>query len=233
MFFPWLEEHILLTCLILATIVGCIWLWLFRRRLRISLPLIPVMSTLNTAAGVVCVKLFAGLESWGNPLESGQSLFGSIFLLPIVYFIGAKLFRRPFCDVFDIFVMCTITTLIFARIACIVSGCCLGQLLPGSESVRWPTRELEIIFHIGLLIFFYIKNRKGIQSGNLWALYMIAYGSFRFCEEWLRAGNTILGPFHYGHIWAVLSIIVGSAIYIELREQRNKVEYKRVKKQFK
>lgn len=232
MFFPWIEEHILLTCLIFATAAGCGWLWIFRHRLQMPSSLIPVMSALNTAAGVVCVKLFAGLETWGNPLESGQSLFGSIFLLPIMYFIGARLFRRPFCDVFDVFVMCTITTLIFARIACIVSGCCQGQFLPGSESLRWPTRELEIIFHIGLLIFFYIKNRKGTQLGELWPLYMIAYGSFRFCEEWLRAGEVVFGPFHYGHIWAVLSVIIGSAVYLELREQRSKVEYKNVKKQF-
>ena len=61
---------------------------------------------------------------------------------------------------------------------------------------------------------------------------MIAYGSFRFCEEWLRAGELVFGPFHYGHIWAVLSAIIGSAVYLELREQRSKVEYKNVKKQF-
>ena len=78
MFFPWIEEHILLICLIFATAIGCGWLWIFRHRLQIPSSLIPVMSALNTAAGVVCVKLFAGLETWGNPLESGQSLFGSI-----------------------------------------------------------------------------------------------------------------------------------------------------------
>ncbi len=93
----------------------------------------------------------------GNALSSGQSLFGSIFLLPLFYFAGAKIFRRRIGDVFDVFTMCTVTTLLFARIACIFSGCCYGMLLPGSESVRWPTRELELVFYIILLIVLYRK----------------------------------------------------------------------------
>lgn len=215
-----MEEHILWICLGISTAAGCSWLWIFRKRLQLSILLIPVMSLLNTMAGLLCVKLFAGLEAWGNPLESGQSLFGSVLLLPICYFVGAMIFRRPFQDVFDIFAMCTITTLVFARVACIVSGCCVGQFLPGSETLRWPTRELEIIFHIVLLMFFYKINRRGMQRGEIWPLYMITYGIFRFCEEWLRESDSVFGPFHYGHIWAVLSIIIGSSIYIELRQRK-------------
>lgn len=48
----------------------------------------------------------------GTLLSSGQSLFGSIFLLPLFYFAGAKIFRRRIGDVFDVFTMCTVTTLL-------------------------------------------------------------------------------------------------------------------------
>ncbi|MCI8608859.1 MAG: hypothetical protein HFE73_04370 [Firmicutes bacterium] len=222
----WIVEHILLICLSLATIAGCGWLWMFRARLRLSVPLIPIMSLLNTAAGLICVKLFAGLEAWGNPLESGQSLFGSVFLLPILYVIGAKISRRQIQDVFDIFAMCTITTLVFARVACIVSGCCLGEFLPGSETLRWPTRELEILFHLGLLVFFCLESKEEKHIGEIWPLYMMTYGIFRFVEEWFRAGDGVIGPFHYGHIWAILSIVIGSSIYIELREQKRRTTNK-------
>ena len=150
----------LVICLSLGTLVGCIWLYLFKERLRLSLWLIPIISVLNTVAGLICVKLFAGIENWGNPLSSGQSLFGSIFILPLFYFVGAKLFGRKYSDVFDIFLLCTITTLVFARVDCILSGCCYGIYLPGSDTLRWPTREMEIVFHLVLIVVLLFIKKK-------------------------------------------------------------------------
>ena len=220
----------LVICLSLGTLVGCIWLYLFKERLRLSLWLIPIISVLNTVAGLICVKFFAGIENWGSPISSGQSLFGGVLLLPLIYIISAKVFRCKLCDVFDILAMCTITTLLFARIACILGGCCYGTFIPGSESIRWPTRELEIIFYIILLIVLYRKNRRNSLPGEIWPIYMISYGIFRFIEEWLREGEQVLGPFHYGHIWAILSVAIGISIYGELRNQNEKKKGKIQKK---
>lgn len=215
----WASEHHLLLCLMTGAAGSCIWLWLLRDRLQIAKWMIPVLALLNTAAGVICVRVFAGLESWGSPLSGGQSLFGGVFLLPVFYFAGSKLFRRRFGDVTDVFAMCTVTTLVFARVSCIISGCCQGSFLPGSESLRWPTREMEIIFHIVLLIVLYRKNRKGDFPGEIWPLYMFSYGIFRFLEEWMREGEQVFGSMHRGHIWAILSIIAGAAIYAEIHIQ--------------
>lgn len=217
----WVQSHILLVCLTLGSIGGCVWLSIFRERLKLHGVMIPVMSVLHSMAGMICVRLFASIESWGTPLSSGQSLFGSIFLLPLFYLAGAKIFRRRISDVFDVFTMCTVTTLLFARIACIFSGCCYGMFLPGSESVRWPTRELEFLFYIILLIILYRKNRSVSHQGEIWPIYMVSYGAFRFVLEWMREEKAILGFFHYGHIWAVLSIVIGLSIYFEMKKQRN------------
>lgn len=217
----WLEANILFVCLGLGTLVGCVWIFLFREKIEVKLWMIPLLSILNSMAGLICVKVFAGIENWGSPLSSGQSLFGGVLLLPIVYVAAAKVFRRRLCDVFDVFAMCTITTLLFARVACVFSGCCYGKLILASESVRWPTRELEILFYLVLLVFLYRKNHQNSLPGEIWPIYMISYGTFRFVEEWLREGDLVLGPFHYGHIWAVLSIIIGISIYFELRHQKN------------
>ena len=155
--------------------------------------MIPIMSILHSIAGVICVRLFASIESWGTLLSSGQSLFEVSSCCLCFIFAGAKIFRRRIGDVFDVFTMCTVTTLLFARIACIFSGCCYGMLLPGSESVRWPTRELELVFYIILLIVLYRKKSQCSHKGEIWPIYMISYGVFRFVVEWMREEKGYLG----------------------------------------
>lgn len=220
----WLETHILLVCLTLGSIVGCIWIYLFRDRLMISIWCIPILSVLNTIIGLFCVKVFAGIENWDSPFSSGQSLYGGIFLLPIIYIVVAKLFRLKLYAVFDVFTMCTITTLLFARVACIFTGCCYGTFIPGSESIRWPTREIEILFYIVLIIALYKRNIHNSLPGGIWPIYMISYGIFRFFEEWIREEDQIIGIFHRGHIWSILSIIIGLSVYSELCNKNQKKE---------
>lgn len=222
----WIASHTLIVCLIAGTIVSAIWISLFHEKLKINIWVAPILAVANTIAGLISVKLFAGLEAWGNPLSNGQSLFGSVFLLPLFYFAGTKITGRKYADVFDVFLMCTITTLIFARVDCIMSGCCYGKYIPGSEMVRWPTREMEIVFHIILLTIFYLMNKKNKLPGATWPLYMVSYGAFRFIEEWLRVGDSVIWVFHRGHLWALLSVIIGSSVYLELRTKaEHKKEY--------
>lgn len=145
---------------------------MFCKRLSLPRSVILPLAIVHTLAGLVCVKLFAAAESFGNPLTSGNSLFGAVFFLPAVYFAGAKLSRRRFRDVFDVFVLCIISVLIFARISCIVSGCCEGEVIPGHAPLRWPVREMEILFHTLLLIFLPAENAAYLSAGRtLSALY--------------------------------------------------------------
>ena len=47
-----------------------------------------------------------------------MSIFGAVFFMPVGYYLGAKLFRRPLADVFDIFAVPMIFTLFCSRINC-------------------------------------------------------------------------------------------------------------------
>ena len=80
------------------------------------------------------------------------------------------------------------------------------MLLPGSESVRWPTRELELVFYIILLIVLYRKNRSVSHKGEIWPIYMIIWGISICCGMdagrkgylgilplWAYMGNTECG----------------------------------------
>lgn len=218
----WAQGHTLALCLAVGATLNCFWLWRYRGRLSMPIWMIPVVSLIHTLVSVLCVRLFAGIENWGNPLKSGQSLFGEILILPIICIFTAKLLKRSIADALDVAAVLTVTTLFFARINCIFAGCCLGDYISGNQVYRWPTREAELLFHGVLLLFLDKRVLKKKPRGAVWPFYMICYGIFRFCEEWLRANDRVFGPFHFGHIWAILSIIIGGAIYCEIKAREKK-----------
>ena len=126
----WLKEHSLIVLLLLGTIFNVFWLYRMRRQLQMKWYAVLILSVLHTAIGVCSVKVFAFLESGdiGN-----MSLFGGVFFMPIAYWLGAKLIKRPYCKVCDVFTPCMLFTLMCARINCIVSGCCSGLVIPGTH----------------------------------------------------------------------------------------------------
>lgn len=215
-----LIQYRLYFLLAIPTIFGCFWISQFKEKLRIKEWMALVLSILNTVFGVLFVKLFAFLETGG---EGGMSLYGGIFFLPVVYFALAKLSKRSVADVFDIFAICTICTVMCARFNCILAGCCLGNLIPGSETMRWPTRELEIIFYIVLFIVLRKKVCKKEYSGLIYPIYMMSYGAFRFVVEFFRESNRVLGFIHVSHIWSLIAII-GSIIAIHFINKHNNKE---------
>ena len=220
--FIWLKEHSLIVLLLLGTIFNVFWLYRMRRQLKMKWYAVLILSVLHTAIGVCSVKVFAFLESGdiGN-----MSLFGGVFLMPLFYFAGAKLFKRPPADVFDIFSVCMIFTLLCARINCVISGCCLGRFIPGAH-LRWPTREAEIVFYIVLLVVLIKQIRSGRSRGLIYPLYMSTYGAFRFVDECFRTSDG--GHFfHLAHIWALISLFAGLSIYYSEKEKQKRKEMKR------
>ena len=213
----WLHRNFLYVLLAVATAYGYFRLNQYRDRLRMKGWMAIVFAILHTLVGVLCVKLFAFLESGDG---GNMSLFGAVFFMPVIYFAGAKLTKRKVADVFDIFAITMIFTLLCARFNCLFSGCCLGKLIPGSE-VRWPTREAEIGFYVILLIVLLRMADKPKYAGKIYPIYMIAYGVFRFIVEWFRETNNPVAFFHISHIWALASIVIGAVIYYKLSLRSN------------
>lgn len=210
----WLHEKFLYLLLAVATAYGCFWLGQYKEKLGMKGWMAIVFAILHTLVGVLCVKLFAFLESGEG---GGMSLFGAVFFMPVIYFAGAKLTKRRVADVFDIFAITMIFTLLCARVNCLVSGCCLGKLIPGTE-IRWPTREAEVGFYVVLLAVLFRMVGKPKHSGKIYPIYMMAYGVFRFIVEWFRETSNPVAFFHISHIWALVSIVVGAVIYSKLSQ---------------
>ena len=221
-----LMGNILYVLLAVGVVFNLFWLGGNKSKLKMNTAGVVLFSVIHTVVGVLFVKTFAFLESG---TFNGMSIFGAVFFMPLAYFLGAKLFKRNIADVFDVFTVCMVFTLLLARLNCIFEGCCLGLPIPFIEGARWPTREAEIVLYIAFLILFANKATKKVSTGVLYPIYMIWYGVFRFTIEWFREAKYFVGFFHISHIWAILSIVVGVCIYLYITK-KNKGNSKKIKK---
>ena len=210
---------ILILLLSAGAVFTAVWLVLLRKRLDMPWYAAIPLAILHTVYGVLTVKVFAFLETGFNTDSLGNmSLFGGVFFMPLAYWLGAKLSKRSYREVFDVFTPCIIFTVMCARINCIVSGCCIGLPIPGMNGVRFPTREAEILFYIILLICLCPRVLKGKYCGQAYPIYMISYGAFRFVVEFFRSADTS-SVFHSAHIWALIALIIGISIYAEIKSE--------------
>ena len=214
----WFTDHSLILLLSIAALFTGFWLYVQRVRLRLRIGWILLLSPVHVIVGVLCVKVFAALETFSLDGFRNMSLFGAIFLLPLFYWAGAKLSRRKAADVFDVFTVPTVFTLACARVNCIVSGCCLGRIISGTGQ-RWPTREAELVFYAVLLPLLILRGRKKGSEGTLWPFYMTAYGVFRFITEFFRESETNT-LFHLSHLWAILCLLIGVSALLEMNRQK-------------
>lgn len=219
--FTWLTDCALFILLGCGTLFNVYWLYRCRERLHLRWLSVLLLSVLHTVLGVLSVKVFALFET-GN--FSNMSLFGGVFFMPLFYWGVAKLAKQKAADVFDVFTICLVFTLMCARLNCMISGCCLGAHIPieGLTHLRFPTRELELIFYVILLSRLWRKVLSGSARGMIYPIYMIAYGIFRFVTETLRVSNRTDSILHISHLWALLSLGIGISIYGELQKKEKK-----------
>lgn len=217
----WLTDHALILLLGCGTLFNVYWLHRCRERLHLRWLSVLLLSVLHTVLGVLSVKVFALFET-GN--FSNMSLFGGVFFMPLFYWGVAKLAKQKAADVFDVFTICLVFTLMCARLNCIISGCCLGAHIPieGLTHLRFPTRELELIFYVLLLSRLWRKVLSGSARGMIYPIYMISYGIFRFVTETLRFSDRTDSILHISHLWALLSLGIGISIYGELQGKKKK-----------
>ena len=130
-------------------------------------------------------------------------------------------YRHATGDTFALIAPCTIA---FTRLGCLAQGCCLGRPMPASMFTltdqhgvaRWPAVPCELGFNLAFLAFILIVLRVRRNStpewlqGQLFHLYLIAYGAFRFTHEFLRDTPRWQGAWNGYHILAALLLLLGT-----------------------
>jgi phosphatidylglycerol:prolipoprotein diacylglycerol transferase len=117
------------------------------------------------------------------------------------------------------------------RIGCMINGCCLGIVcdpnwftIADAHGVpRWPASQVEFLFNAVMLGVILLLRWGRIGRGQLFHIYLIAYGTFRFFHEFLRDTPRLLGPIS-GYQITSLAIVALGIIGYALRQnhQRNR-----------
>ena len=216
------SDGILCGLLSLGIVFTYCWLLRFRDRLSINRWEAFVLSFVCMLLGVLSVALFAKLEHLGEPGRGGISLFGGVFFMPVFFMLGAKWLKRDMATVFDALTIPLIVAMICGRVNCLLTGCCEGLHIPGINGVRWPTREAELVFYLLFELKYAPKVLKKETNGEVYPIYMMAYGVFRFIVETFRVSPSTDRMLHISHLWAVVSFIIGLSVYLELMEKEKR-----------
>ena len=205
--------------LMLAGIFVSIALWSRVAKRDSRLVLIYVAALAGAFLGAKLVYLAAeGWLHWHDEtrwliLATGKSVTGAL----LGGYAGVEIAKRllGYRGVTgDWFALIAPLGIILGRIGCVLHGCCLGvacqpawfTVNDATGVARWPAAQVEFIFNaVALAVLALLKWRK-LMPGQLFHLYLIGYGLFRFAHEFARETPQILGPIS-GYQIAALALV--------------------------
>lgn len=226
----WVQANILYILLAIGVVFSIAWVLNFQKELRIKWYAAIFVCILIAAVGVFSAKLFAVIEGWiADSAPGNMSIYGAIFFTPLVCILGALVFRRPVKTTMDILTIPIVILAALARANCLFNGCCLGLEIPGTV-MRYPTRGLELVFDIILIIVLIRLTAKKRFIGTNYPIYLLSYGIFRFIIQWFREPGFMVGPLTLSHIWSILSILIGLGFILSLNKKAQRQKKNRPKK---
>ena len=176
-----------------------------------------------TGDGLWPLRPFHG---WAELLLSGRSIVGALLFGFIAAEVAKPLLRYPLPpnDRFAVVLPFSIAT---GRLGCWISGCCLGVEMHGPMALtaadgvsRFPAALVEMVFHMAAGATLWQLWRRKRLVGRLFALYLMAYGAFRFGSEfWRVTPKAFAGLSAYQ--WMCLAMIAAGAASFHLRRDRS------------
>jgi phosphatidylglycerol:prolipoprotein diacylglycerol transferase len=199
------------------------------------------ITVLAAAAGAKLGVLFGDalwplhpFHHWEELLASGRSIAGALLFGFVAVEIAKPLmgYDLPPNDRFAVALPFSIG---LGRLGCLVAGCCRGTAYDGPLAVayedgvlRHPTQLYEAVFQLVAGYVLLRLWRRNIFFGRLFALYLAAYGVFRFATEFIRDTAKPYGGLSAYQLMA-LAMIVAGAIAVYLRSRRQPESWNRWK----
>jgi len=207
----------------LAGIFVSIAFWSRLARRDDRLVLIYIAALAGAFLGAKLVYLGAeGWLYWHDPnrwviLATGKSITGALLGGYAAVELAKYVFKYQGATG-DWFAVIAPVGIMLGRIGCMVQGCCLGRACSQSWFTiddtngvpRWPASQVEFLFNgvmLGVILF--LRWRR-IAPGQLFHIYLMAYGLFRFFHEFLRATPQIIGPISGYQIAALAIFVLGA-----------------------
>lgn len=166
-----------------------------------------------------------------NGYFSGRSLYGAVFLCPIVFSFVAKMLKIQYGEVMDVIAPAGCFVLGLAKVQCMRDHCCEGKVLFMNEDrvwVRFPSQIVEGVVFIVIAVFLLVLSRKKSLRTMIYPIAMIIYGIARFFLDFLRDTDvSFLFGLSRGSFWSLCSLIIGiiSLVIIVLRKRQNQLNF--------
>lgn len=159
--------------------------------------------------------------------EGGLAMYGGVPFMIAASLPVLAMFRLRFWPFWDTAVFCIFTGMAFARIGCLLNGCCSGRETRGwfalwlpDQNGRWawriPTQLLELLVALSLVSAAWLAIDRFAAPGQLFLTAVIAYASARFLLQPTRSLRERTGRFDI-HSGISLGLIVLALTLLYLR----------------
>lgn len=219
----WLYGVITLACLIIG---GSFWARRFRKTPESFSIFVGALVGAYTGAKVLFLiaeweRVFSHPQ-WYIIAASGKTIVGALLGGYAGVEIAKRLIghREPTGDWFALGVPLAIAA---GRLGCLRYGCCPGKIcspdspisVMGADGLnRWPAVPFEIGFNLLFVVAILPvvlrgEQRKALLKGQLFHLYLISYGCFRFWHEFHRDTPELVGGLTGYHLGATGLVALG------------------------
>jgi phosphatidylglycerol:prolipoprotein diacylglycerol transferase len=239
----WLPEHPLIypeyaLAVLVAILVGAFFPVMqeitdpLRRRQYVMLQGITLI---GAAIGCKVAVLFGELGwplarsmgDWTAVALSGRSILGALIFGLLAAEIAKWAIGYPLPPN-DRFAALLPFTLAIGRIGCLLHGCCRGVRCEGgwyaitySDGIpRYPIAAYEALFDVivGAVFIWMVKRR--VARGQLFSIFLIVYGGFRFVTEFWRETPKLYGGWLSGYqVLSCVAVLLGAGFMMMRKMQ--------------
>jgi len=192
----------------------------------------------STVAGFLGARIFffiynpEYLHPWYRILyvwEGGLVWYGGVLFgaLTALYFVWKR--KIPIWKFADVVSIPISVGLGFGRIGCTMAGCCYGKVCHSPLAIVFkdphsaaplnvplcPTQPVSSAANFLIALILYSTYRKKSFDGQVFSLYLILYGVFRFLIEFFRATpKEIFGTLSNNQVISIIMVIAGILVFI-------------------
>lgn len=176
--------------------------------------------TLAVAIGYVLLWVTSLIVGGGKMM--GLNYVRIVTVLPIAIFLVTLLFKDKFSDVADLIAPLLAIFHGVTHIGCIFPGCCHGYpaawglFSNQTNTVCFPSQPIEAVSSLLTAVVLMIMMKQKVQSGKLYAWYLLLFGGTRFIWEFFRDNDKIWLGISELAIHAFVAFIVGLTALIVL-----------------
>ena len=206
------------------------------RRLKLKIwhaLLFTVVAFLSDGLGAFLMgKVYtAFVAALGSTQESNYSIYGAVFLTPVLIIASAAVIKQPWRNIIDMIALSEMVARAFGKFSCHFGYCCAGfewehgVYNAAFDKKMFPTQLCEfftmiVIIIIGFIILYRYKNYK---PGTLYPVMALMYAGTRFFWEFTRfytyeqEKHFFLGM----SLWQVCSLIAAALAVVWLLGIKN------------